>query len=217
MKNDDDGGKDSCVTTLFSAFVECKASLTRYVATFFVIREDIEDAVQETYLNALAAQANTEVQSPRAFLFRVARNIALNRKKRQRKKFEEAVGDVDELIAVDNGPTLFDTLDGQEKLRAFCDALDALPPQCRRVFIMQRMEGLSYQEIAERLGISTRTIEKHIQKALQRCAEHLVSNGFYIKADEFRGHETGNVKSIEQHRKRLNRQARASRQIDVLK
>ncbi|MGE0113498.1 MAG: sigma-70 family RNA polymerase sigma factor [Steroidobacteraceae bacterium] len=89
-------------------------------------------------------------------------------------------------------------------MRAFCKALDALPPQCRKVFIMQRMQGLSYQEIATRLGCSPRTIEKHLEKALQRCAEHLVANGFYDhQTDAADGADK--VESLEHHRKRLNK------------
>jgi len=202
MNKDKDDGRDA--TPLTGAFMACRNSLARYVATFFVGREDIEDTVQETYLRTLMAEENTEIQSPKAFLFRVARNIALNRKKKQRKKFEEAVGNVDELIAVDDAPSPLDKFYSEEKMRAFCKALDALPPQCRKVFIMQRMQGLSYQEIATRLGCSPRTIEKHLEKALQRCAEHLVANGFYDhQTDAADGADK--VESLEHHRKRLNK------------
>ncbi|MGE0113497.1 MAG: RNA polymerase sigma factor [Steroidobacteraceae bacterium] len=106
MNKDKDDGRDA--TPLTGAFIACRNSLARYVATFFVGREDIEDTVQETYLRTLMAEENTEIQSPKAFLFRVARNIALNRKKKQRKKFEEAVGNVDELITVDDAPSPLD-------------------------------------------------------------------------------------------------------------
>lgn len=212
-KDNDDGSdhKDRDATALTRTFIACRISLARYIATFFIGREDIEDTVQETYLRTLIAEENTEIQSPKAFLFRVARNIALNRKKRQRRKFEEAVGSVDELIAVDDGPTPFDALYSQEKMRAFCKALDALPPQCRKVFVMQRMQGLSYQEIAERLGCSPRTIEKHLQKALQRCAEHLASNGFYDHQADVHGDAAGNIENFEKHRKRLDKQVRAGK------
>lgn len=69
--------------SLTHAYLASRSALSRYIATFFVEREEIEDTLQQAYLEALVAASKTEIRSPRAFLFRVARNIALNRKTRQ--------------------------------------------------------------------------------------------------------------------------------------
>ena len=95
--------------------------------------------------------------------------------------FIENVGIVDDSIAGKWQETSGDLGDQQysrDKLGAFSDAVDTLPPQCRRVFMMQRFEGLTYKEIASRLDISTSTVEKHLQKALRRCTDYLVDKGF---------------------------------------
>lgn len=186
---DDDANR----TSLTQAFLAWKASLTRYVATFFVSREDIEDTVQEIYLQALTSERKTEIRAPAAYLFRVARNVALNKKLRQRKIFFENIGQFDDSIGADDAPSLFDHVYGKQKLRALSEAIDALPPQCRKVFLMQRMDGLSYKEIASRLGISARTVEKHLEKALSRCAEHLLTHGFAES-------ETDNVTSFAKYK-----------------
>jgi len=180
-------------TSLTQAFLAWKASLTRYVATFFVSREDIEDTVQEVYLQALASERTTEIRSPSSYLFRVARNIALNKKARQRKVFFENLEQFGDSIGEDDAPSVFDQVYGKQKLRALSEAIEALPPQCRKVFLMQRMDGLSYKEIAGRLGISTRTVEKHLEKALRRCAEHLLTQGFAEN-------ETDNVTSFAKYK-----------------
>lgn len=164
--------------SLTLAFLAWKTSLTRYVATFFVSREDVEDTVQEIYVQALSSERREEIRSPEAYLFRVARNIAINKKKRQSKIFFENLGQFEEALGADDAPSLFDQVYGRQKLKALNEAIEALPPQCRKVFLMQRMDGLSYKEIAGRLGISTRTVEKHLEKALSRCAEHLLTHGF---------------------------------------
>lgn len=190
--------KDKEDATLTNVFLTCKSSLTRYIATFFVGREDIEDTVQETYLKALIAKETTDILSPKAFLFCVARNIALNKKARQEKIFMQNIGDFEDSIALQDEITPFDTLHSKEKWEAFCAAIDALPPQCRKIFLMQRVDGLSYKDIAKRLGISPRTVEKHLQKALQRCLEHLMMSGFYDT-------EAANVENIEDYRGRLSK------------
>ncbi|MXY54777.1 MAG: RNA polymerase sigma factor [Gammaproteobacteria bacterium] len=170
-------------TTLTDAFVANKAALTRYIATFFVQREDIEDTLQQAFADALTSEIEkgVAIESPKAYLFRVARNIALNKKKRQRIVFIENVGIVDDSITGKWQETSGDLGDQQysrDKLGAFGEAVATLPPQCRRVFMMQRYDGLTYKEIASRLDISTSTVEKHLAKALRRCTDYLVSKGF---------------------------------------
>ena len=87
-------------TTLTDAFVASRAALTRYIATFFAQREDIEDTLQQAYTEALTSvtEKGVAIESPKAYLFRVARNIALNKKKRQQIVFIENVGIVDDSI-----------------------------------------------------------------------------------------------------------------------
>ena len=130
--------RDRNRTTLTDAFVASKAALTRYIATFFVQREDIEDTLQQAFTEALTSEneKGVAIESPKAYLFRVARNIALNKKKRQRIVFIENVGIVDDSIAGKWQETSGDLGDQQysrDKLGAFSDAVDTLPPQCRRV------------------------------------------------------------------------------------
>ena len=87
--------RDRNRTTLTDAFVASKAALTRYIATFFVQREDIEDTLQQAFTEALTSEneKGVAIESPKAYLFRVARNIALNKKKRQRIVFHRECGD----------------------------------------------------------------------------------------------------------------------------
>jgi RNA polymerase sigma factor (sigma-70 family) len=167
---------------LTHAFIASKSALTRFLAGFFVNKEDIEDTLQDTYANVLAAlvERKAEVDEPQAYLFRVARNIALNRIKRQHIVVMETVGNFDESI-VDIQLEQTSAVDAQyrkDQLNALLLAVDTLPAQCRRVFVMQRIQGMSYKAIARKLGISTRTVEKHLEKALYRCAEQLSAQGF---------------------------------------
>lgn len=170
-------------TSLTDAYLASKAALTRYIATFFIEREEVEDTLQQAYAEALTAEIRkgVTIESPRAYLFRVARNIALNKKKRQQIVFMENMGIVDDSIVnnwLDAPDELGEQQHDRDKLRTLGDAIRTLPPQCRRVFMMQRFDGLTYKEIAKQLGISTSTVEKHLAKALRRCTEYLADHGF---------------------------------------
>ena len=198
---------DRTRTSLTDAFLASRVALTRYVATFFVQREEIEDTLQQAYTDALTAETEkgTRIESPRAYLFRVARNIVLNKKERQQIVFIENVGVVDDSIVsrwLDPSGDLGDRQHSRDKLRALGDAVRMLPPQCRRVFIMQRVEGLTYREIAGRLGISTSTVEKHLAKALRRCTDHLAERGFETT------HGRANVSRLDDYRSRRDRGTR---------
>ncbi len=164
------------------AFLANKASLARYITTFFVGREEIEDTLQQTYLKTLVSGSRTEIRAPQAYLFRVARNIALNKITRNRKIFFENVESVDDALASQMAEAethdLSDLVYSQEKLAAFTEAVESLPPRCRTVFLMQKIDGSTYKEIGNELGISVRTVEKHLEKGLKRCAEHLGRKGF---------------------------------------
>jgi len=181
--------------SLTEAFLSTRSALARYVARFFVRREDIEDTVQDTYANALALADHAEIESPEAYLFRVARNIALNKRARQRRVFFENLGSLQELIVFDETPPADEGMYWKGRVAALSEAIDALPPQCRKVFILQRIEGLSYKQVAAELGISVRTVEKHLEKALRRCASFIAERAEDV-ADE------GGVTKIEDYRSR---------------
>jgi RNA polymerase sigma-70 factor (ECF subfamily) len=138
----------------------------------FALREaDIEDIVQETFLRAYESEQSQQIRSPKSFLFRVAHNIALNEIARKANSLTDLVGDPESLNVIDYRPSAEEQLEIRRRFDALNAVVGALPPQCRRVLVMRKVFGLSHKEIARRMDISVRTVEKHLAKALHRCQE----------------------------------------------
>jgi RNA polymerase sigma-70 factor (ECF subfamily) len=62
----------------------------------------------------------------------------------------------------------------------FAEAISALPPQCRRVFLLRKVQGLSQKDVAQRLGLSVSTVEKHLATGLVKCSEYLKLRGYEV-------------------------------------
>ena len=73
----------------------------------------------------------------------------------------------------DRSPSAETRIDARERLAILAGAVEELPPRCREVFMLRKVEGLDQAEIARRLGISRNMVEKHLRKALLVCAARL--------------------------------------------
>lgn len=153
---------------LLDTYIGCEQSLKRFLSNFTRKPEDIEELAQETFLRAFDVELSQEIKSPKAYLFRVARNITLrelSKKTRQLTDYLEESVDESKLAKV---ASLEEELIAQQTLKQCCDAIAELPEQCRRVFLMRKVHALSHKEIACQLGISVSTVEKHIAKGVER-------------------------------------------------
>jgi RNA polymerase sigma-70 factor (ECF subfamily) len=164
---------------LSAVFLTQQFSLKRFIARFFSSPQDIEDVAQEAYLRAFNAEkAGEQVRSPKAFLFRIAKNVALNELARKSRLLTDYIEDSTAQDVLDTGSSTEGQAMDQEKLAMFCRAVASLPVQCRRAFLMRKVYGLSHKEIAEQLGISISTVEKHVASGLLRCSTYLREGGY---------------------------------------
>jgi RNA polymerase sigma-70 factor (ECF subfamily) len=154
-----------------------RAALHRYLRKFTSGAEDIEDLAQETYLRVYALSDYHAVESPKALLFRIAHNLAVERARRQRTQATDSMADFDLLGVSSTEAPADQQIDARRRFESFCAALDRLPPVCRRVFVLRKVYRLSHTEIAAVLGVSHSTIEKHVAKGLVRCRDYLRETG----------------------------------------
>lgn len=152
-------------------FERYRAALLRHVAGLIRHFGDAEDIVQETWSRLLAAtDLERDEQRARSYMFRVATNLAYDRRRRPREPSLDEAGGI-EAIARLPGPDAIVDID--RALEAITRTLLQLTPRRRQVFLLRTAEGLSYEAIAERLGISKRTVEREMKHALDVCQRRL--------------------------------------------
>lgn len=160
----DEGAYDTVFRTWYPTLVRVAAALLRD-------SDAAEEVVQEVMVELWRRRhvMDTDV-TLRSYLLRAVRNRSLNHL-RHLKVRRETMGDVealyDEPVASDQ-PVV-----AKELAEAVKIALDELPPRCREVFDLSRVHGLKYAEIAESLGISQKTVEAQMGKALRILRERL--------------------------------------------
>lgn len=132
---------------------------------------EAEDLAQEALLRTAEAGAKAPVEAPLHLLFRIARNAVVDR---LRAKGRAAVlfrpGEAD---AADPAANPERILIASERLRRALATIDAMPPKRREVFLLHRLEGLSYAQIARRAGISIKTVEKHMALAMAQLSREV--------------------------------------------
>jgi RNA polymerase sigma-70 factor (ECF subfamily) len=147
------------------------APLVRLAEGMLRERAVAEEIVQDVLLELWRRRESLVLDgSPQAYLFQATRNRALNhiRHLRVRQQGEPQV------IAEMSRTVVGDAQLVEEEIEtALRDAIDALPPRCREVFELSRVRGLRYAEIAETLGISVKTVEAQMGKALRTLRERL--------------------------------------------
>jgi len=145
-------------------FAESREALHRYIRRFVGSSETAKEIVQEAFLRTYRQRES--VTTLRAFLFSTARNLAANEYRHRRIVEKGPLGDFGDSWVATERESLEAELLRDERNRLILEAIDRLPPQCRAAFTLRVFHQCSYKEVAERLGISAKTVEKHIARGL---------------------------------------------------
>ena len=135
--------------------------------------DDIEDIVQETFVKSFEAELKQEIKYERTYMLKTARNLALNHVARASEKLNESLEDLAGPPPHLMSRNLEKQVESKERFLNFCRATDTLSVEVKRVFLLKKVYGLSQKEIAEYLGLSQSTVEKHVAKGLQQCSNYL--------------------------------------------
>jgi RNA polymerase sigma factor (sigma-70 family) len=153
---------------IVSTFLSLRKVLLSTIARMVKSPATAEDLVQDTFLRLWERQADLRERPLQpGYVVRIGRNLAIDFKRRER--IAPFVGGIDGLQFIkDPTPTPEDHTIASQNLRVISDAIASLPPRAREVFVMARIDGLTYVEIGKRLGISPKTVFSHMVVALER-------------------------------------------------
>lgn len=130
---------------------------------------EVDDLIQDTFLNMHARRATTHIENLRGYLFSVASHVLHRHRVRIRRHAEllsdQDVSELEHEAA--HAPSAEEEVLTQERLLRLIRALDGLSPRTRDVFLLHRFEEMSYDAIAVHLNVSVSAIEKHIMNALK--------------------------------------------------
>ena len=147
------------------------AQLKSYLRGSFPTVRDVDDVVQESYLRVWKARAAHPIASAKAFLFTVARRLALDLVRSQRRSPIVAVTDLSRLFVLDDARDAGAAAATAEEIELLVEAVDALPARCREIFILRKLQGVPQKDIAARLGLSEQTVQVQASRGMRRCAE----------------------------------------------
>ncbi|SMF25088.1 RNA polymerase sigma-70 factor, ECF subfamily [Alteromonadaceae bacterium Bs31] len=164
-------------------FISIRNKLER-VVSHIVPPKEVEDIVQETYVRVCQVEKQDEIQHPRSFMLKVAKNLALDHLKRAETRLVSSIEE-DESIEWSMQGSLSDEtynkVAANQEFEHFCEAVRQLPVQCRKAFVLKKVYGYSQKEIASSLQISESTVEKHIASGINRCAKYMSAHGISPK------------------------------------
>lgn len=140
--------------------------LARFIRRSVSDRDDVHDLVQETFVNFVAGAPRATLRNPEAYLTTIARRLLWGRAKRRAEQGMPQHVPVDEATEFSVAPEQEWMMEASDVIRRYEQALVELPARTREVFRLSRQEELTYEQIADRLGMTHRGVKYHMRKAL---------------------------------------------------
>ncbi len=136
--------------------------------------DDVEDIAAEAMARAYTATDFTRIAAGRSYLFQIVRNLLIDSARRDKIVSLDLLADI-ESLQIDDGMEA--GLHARDELRHLQAVIETLPIQCRRAFVLRRVYDRSVKDIAEEMGLSVSTIEKHLAKAVTRVMQAIRDRG----------------------------------------
>ncbi|MCI0468400.1 MAG: sigma-70 family RNA polymerase sigma factor [Beijerinckiaceae bacterium] len=163
----------SAANTALAGLYEAHASELHGFARRRVGRQEAEDIVQDTYLHLLQRGTAATLEHPRPYLYRIAANLAVDWARKAKIRVRYAGEGLEKTCNAENPPSPEAAAASTLELQRLQTCLAVLPKACREAFLLNRVEDLSHVEIARRLGVSVRTVDRHMARALAHLREKL--------------------------------------------
>jgi RNA polymerase sigma-70 factor (ECF subfamily) len=159
--------------SLLSCFIAERAKLIRFLTRRTGCAATAEDLLQEAWIRLSRLPTTDFIDSPSAYLRRMASNLAIDHARACERRPLNAVEVEDLLSLADEAPDTERAVSDAQQLQHLLAIVGELPERRRALFIAARIEGVAQRELAERFGISLRTVELELHRALNHCAARL--------------------------------------------
>lgn len=164
-------GKESVVRNLAVAY---SGTLHRFLAS--KLRNalvEVPDLVQEVFLRLLRVNRLDSVRSPEAYMFGIARHV-LYQHRAQTRGTPETVDIADVLMELEGSEEFRPEaqLEMEQRVESFHRALERMPPNVYATLVLNRVAGLTLEEVAQKLGVSRGMTKKYLVQALEQCRGH---------------------------------------------
>jgi RNA polymerase sigma-70 factor (ECF subfamily) len=157
-----------------------ESALKAWLRVRFPHLPDLEDIMQVAFLRLWRRQsrpASPPVRFPKAALFAIARNAAIDEVRHQAVARTDSVAEIDALAVLDEGTDVVQVVNARQELEFLADALRLLPTRCRQVMTLTKIYGFTEQQVADRLGISANTVRTHVVRGMEHCTSYLRRHG----------------------------------------
>lgn len=145
-----------------------------YLRRRLSLREEVDDLTQETFARAARVKDWRRVDSPRNYLIRIAQNLFRDLLRQRQHSIVDSDPDIDGLETAGLSRSPEEELSTQREFDSLCGAIMRLTPKVRQAFVLNKFHGYTYEETGRAMGISSRTVEKHIARGLAQCRYHLL-------------------------------------------
>lgn len=141
-------------------------------------RPDAAELAQEVYLRMLRISDVDAIRNPEAYLYTVASNLAQeHRVLAQRHVTAIDIDDATSPELIAELPGVMGQVDTVQRVNRLREVLQQLSPKCRAAVVLQYWHGMSYEEIAAQLGVSTHMVKKYLSQALAHCRRRMARLG----------------------------------------
>jgi RNA polymerase sigma-70 factor (ECF subfamily) len=154
-------------------FEQLRPSLLRFFERRVDRATDVEDLVQEVFVRLTRQGEGAGIREPERYVFRVAANVLRDHMRRNTVRRRSDHVPLEDHETGGEMPSEERIYESKQLLKHVMDVLNRLTPKCRTSFLLHRFEGLSYSEIARRMGVSRSAVEKQMMHAIQVLSERL--------------------------------------------
>lgn len=170
---------DDIVEWVTSNFLPFEAELREMLRRICSGPAEVDDVIQETYYKILQLPSVDHVREPKGFLVRTARNIVIDRMRRDAVVSIESMANLEELDIADVAPSPERVALARAELRWVIGLIANLPDRCKEVFTARRIYGLSQMETAESLNITEGIVEKETMRGMELISEMIARVGVH--------------------------------------